>query len=803
MAEANEALKIFVGKNVRDNKPVEAGLDEVLRLFKSANSAVKALRENNLSEAQREELKKNLPYVMWQGRPTVNPAGEGYRKEADIHELTGLVMVDFDHLPDPRAVWKEKKDQACALGCGFAHISAGGAGLHLIFPLPPEMTIGQAQAHYAHELGLEQSFDAACSDPSRIGFVAGWHDLLLKPNLSGAQPRPYTPRREEPYAAPILPKPDESAERKYLISSWLRENNFEKGVPQGSRNNKLFAMASALRSYFTSAQQFIDSLPAGWCQGPFSAAEIAKTVKNAFTYQPRASVEKPETKEKIAKIKALATEHLQQLESDEFPAVLAALPQALREAIKRLRPEWQSAATVCALMPLGTLATRYRTYGGDGKPKEPSFLIDCLAPSGTGKSGVIGLCKDLLHPLYEQDKGLKEQEKAVRRHNANLGPKDMPKTLPRHREVSLDSGSVSATLLSMDYHHDEHVFVIQDDATSDTKKSDPMNLHTMLMKAFDNASYTQTVLNQNGDTYSGTVDVRMNVVRGLQPEKLESVQFDNGDGYAMRWIIASPTDIEALKHRDLEWQPPYTDRLKRPLWDFVARVNTTTLGPDERLKPETLVNLKFAGLKLTDFVNSAKKEFGDMIPIIANQAGRYVTIGTRAALVWAAMLGKDRLTPPAADDDEKIKELGFQVTEAEDRDDIVRFALWVLKYHMWNQVFWYGKPESKGEKKASTPQTTVDTWKPEVLTALPQDFTTQDVKEELLKRHCSTTPNGAGYYAKELLTKWQNSGYIEKKARAQYQKVHKSTCLVAFVAISPSRWEGLMAFCRRQSLKRA
>lgn len=782
MAQANEALKIFIGKNVRDNKPTEAGLDEVMLLFKEQTVHVKSLRNNNLSEEQREELKKNLPYVMWQGRPTVNTTGAGYRKEADIHELTGLVMVDFDHLPDPRAMWEEKKDQACALGCCFAHISARGAGVHLIFPLPAEMSIGQAQRYYAEQLGLEQSFDSACSDPSRIGFVAGEDDILLPPDFSGLQPRPYSTRHEavlalQPMAQATVSEDWPPSKGTQLISSWLETHGFAAGVSQPQRNNTLFKMTLSLHDRFPSPQAFIDSLPAGWCQGPFSSAEIIRTVRNAFAYSAKAGnpayLKKKEEDEARRKIRALAEEQMQRLE-EEQPMDL--LPQELQQAIKRrIKPEFWSAAIILSLPFLGCLASRWRTWGGDGEAHEPTLFCVVEAPSGKGKDALFKLFNELIHPISQLDDKLLDKRDKLCAQREEKG-KDTTNIPLYPRKVTLNTDASKAALFKANqYGNGLHLISIVPDMADILGAATWQNFREYIINSFDK---TEMRVGFKGHIYKFIP--RQNGAWGIQPKVRRRYLPSIDDGFAARFCWATPCVVEKSMKKRPKRQPRHDEDEKKPIWDFAQKVFNTSHYPDGSPKPETWVDLDFAVDKLEDWAGDMIEAYSDLIQLMDDQWGRYITFGTRAMLTLVATWGKKEFTRT-------------------EKKNIVRFGLWTAQYMMWHQFFIYGEPSDEKEA-ALTPQVHVGIRKREVLEALPETFTRKDVGKKLLEMGCSQQGK-EDEYAKKLVNNWCASGWIEKTDRGQYKKVHKSVCLVAYAAVSTPQWEGLMTFCRHESLK--
>ncbi|WP_188547705.1 BT4734/BF3469 family protein [Hymenobacter qilianensis] len=150
------------------------------------STRTKALREATVDTA-RKAIKKTLDYV--------TPAGVfSHRANAGVQSLSGLLVLDFDHLPDVNAAWAAlMADELLAPGLAMLFTSPSGDGLKAIVWTDPEADhLGNfrgyadyLKAHYAH-LGLVP--DEAGKDLARACFVphdpAAW--LAPPPDASAA-----------------------------------------------------------------------------------------------------------------------------------------------------------------------------------------------------------------------------------------------------------------------------------------------------------------------------------------------------------------------------------------------------------------------------------------------------------------------------------------------------------------------------------------------------------------------------------------------------------------------------------------
>ena len=140
----------------------------VARICAEIEDALEKCRNGELTKDEYEtiksELKKKLPIFTFHAM-----FKKGRRKNNDAI-ASGLSIYDLDHIPNPRAKWEAIKERAWALGIVLAHISPSLEGLRLVFIIPPGMSLAEAQAWMARQLGDTQ-YDACVKDFARCSFA--------------------------------------------------------------------------------------------------------------------------------------------------------------------------------------------------------------------------------------------------------------------------------------------------------------------------------------------------------------------------------------------------------------------------------------------------------------------------------------------------------------------------------------------------------------------------------------------------------------------------------------------------------
>ena len=129
-----------------------------------------------------QKLKRGLPAFIFQATFDETESAKGkvgcWRKQAATR-LTGLVVMDVDHVEDPRAVHGEwlKVHDLKALGIVLIYITPSGKGLKIVFKADVKKgNLIDNQHAMAKVLGVE--VDESCKDASRMSFICKESDIL-------------------------------------------------------------------------------------------------------------------------------------------------------------------------------------------------------------------------------------------------------------------------------------------------------------------------------------------------------------------------------------------------------------------------------------------------------------------------------------------------------------------------------------------------------------------------------------------------------------------------------------------------
>ena len=130
-------------------------------------------------------LKRKLPAFIFQATfdETTSKSGKtgAWRKQAATR-LTGLVVMDIDHIDDPLGLVNEKlgmsNEKWAALGVLLVYITPSGKGLKIVFKARAEWgNLIDNQHAMAKVLGVE--VDESCKDASRMSFICKESDILF------------------------------------------------------------------------------------------------------------------------------------------------------------------------------------------------------------------------------------------------------------------------------------------------------------------------------------------------------------------------------------------------------------------------------------------------------------------------------------------------------------------------------------------------------------------------------------------------------------------------------------------------
>lgn len=157
---------------------------EIRRLYKTfQETGDKAYKE------KADEHKRTLPGACFQaadfavstGTKKYNMGKRGRWREMRYAYLNGLVVIDADHIKNPRELFEHIQAQFDLKeeGVVLVFLSASGQGLKIVFKARPGWgNLICQQYEMASMLGILDHADDACKDSSRLSFLTGPEDVL-------------------------------------------------------------------------------------------------------------------------------------------------------------------------------------------------------------------------------------------------------------------------------------------------------------------------------------------------------------------------------------------------------------------------------------------------------------------------------------------------------------------------------------------------------------------------------------------------------------------------------------------------
>ena len=410
-------------------------------------------------------LKRKLPAFIFQATfdETTSKAGKtgAWRKQAATR-LTGLVVMDIDHVEEPRNTWSliengelrmENELRQCIL---LVYVTPSGKGLKIVFKARAEWgNLIDNQHEMAKLLGVE--VDESCKDASRMSFICKESDILyIDKELFTYENKEFAEKYTALYRDGRSQGTREMADvrsqkenvetqpsdtslqpsfkgRPYseIIDEWWQKNG---GVPQeGVRNVKLYQLAVNLRAICDNNPQLLMQVMP---RLGLDEQELHAIVESACKEPPK-GLTKPmrEIVEKCTggqspcalqggNINSQLEDWGSQIEAmfDDFPI--------LKDICKGLKKSQYPAAMIVAGAFEMTLMTRcwYRFYHRPEELRRLNSSALIIGDPASGKSFATRLFKLLAAPIVAADKVGKDAINAYREQMRTKGAnKEKPK----------------------------------------------------------------------------------------------------------------------------------------------------------------------------------------------------------------------------------------------------------------------------------------------------------------------------------------------------------------------------------------
>ena len=430
-------------------------------------------------------LKRKLPAFIFQATfdETTSKSGKtGAWRKQSATRLTGLVVMDIDHIDDPLGLVNEKlgmrtraslaclskNEKWATLGVLLVYITPSGHGLKIVFKARAEWgNLIDNQHRMAEILGVE--VDESCKDASRMSFICKESDILfIDKELFTYENKEFAERytalyrdgrsqETHPQPLPVSEGSGQTQEQKLstplhhregteegplsfkgipyseIIDAWWERNG---GVPQeGERNVKLYQLAVSLRAICDNNktllleimprlgldEQELHAIVESACKEPPKG--LSKMMQSILAMSDGGGV-RSDVSHQPSAIEHQLWEWGAQIEelSKDFPL--------LKDICKGLKRNQYPAALFVGGGLLMTLMTRctYRFYHRPEELRRLNNSTLIIGDPASGKSFATRLFKLIASPIVEADKAGLEAINAYREQMRTKGAnKEKPK----------------------------------------------------------------------------------------------------------------------------------------------------------------------------------------------------------------------------------------------------------------------------------------------------------------------------------------------------------------------------------------
>ncbi len=671
------------------------------------------------------KLKRNLPAFCWHAW-----FDDGKRKNYAAHH-SGLIMLDLDHVEDPRKKYEELAESALAMGLLVAHVTPSTKGLRLIFPVPAGMKMADAQTYYVKALKL-QNVDACTKDLARLSFCVP-EDYFLYLNekrlFEGEEVEPAEPSEiqestelpentEQPECTEhSVPYPQDYDGIPYTMLVSALETQLGGTPAHGSRNNFIFSMAAYLRYVCNDDSEWIAQVLPTYGE---NATKWRRTIDSAC--QRAQYKQMPQIVKRAIENARLIVEKAEQTVDEEGDSLPPQMPVKLPKLIAHLTknvPEVCRPSVANAVFPaLGIHLNGVKFWLLDGTEKEATFMCVNIAKQSSGKSAVNKPIEYIVADIVERDELNRRREQEWKDATVNKGAnKEKPKRPDDLCVQVLVSDMTNAAFVQRMkdaggkylYTNLEELDLLKQLQTNGTK-----DIGKIICLCFDNGKYGQERVGTQSVT--ARVDIRWNWNASTTIQK--GIRFFKGrmiDGTLSRINFCTIVPDKTKPFIYGKYDEKYAETLK----PYITNLNLATGHVECRQA------LDLAGKLLEKCLEDAALTDDD---VLQDMAYRAVTIAYLKAMVLY---------------------IAHDMTWSK---DIAEFVEWSLQYDLWCKQHFFG--DQIANDKAA------ENVKPQhgpknLLDMLPDTFTMEQAKEV-------RNQQGMNGGAQHMVSTWIYRGYVER-----------------------------------------
>ena len=412
--------------------------------------ALEAVRRGEMSPEDFETLKGNLKkaLIIFTFHATFK---KGRRKNEEAIP-SGLSIYDLDHIPNPEGRWKEIEPRKEELGIVLAHITPSSEGLRLVFIIPAGMSLAEAQAWMAHQLGDTQ-YDACVKDYARCSFAVPREYVLYMSERLFDVPQSITEVSSALLHTPsasLVPLQEGQHENNpyQLVKSVVKEKYPETydGIPytqivetleeqmggrpeHGSRNNFIFSMACHLRYVCDDDPDWIAQvLPTyGEAREKWMASIRSACARSQTQAMPRIM----QRTIRIAKGNGDESEIINQ--NSEIPEMPKKLPPLIELLVSRTPDIYKPAVAHAVFPSLAAHLWKVKFRYIDNVPHEATLMNVLMAGTGAGKDCISEPINRIMADIRQRDEENLQRErewkKEINSKGANKDKRQRPEGL--------------------------------------------------------------------------------------------------------------------------------------------------------------------------------------------------------------------------------------------------------------------------------------------------------------------------------------------------------------------------------------
>ena len=672
----------------------------------------------------------------------IKPKGS---RKAEFMRPTGLLMMDFDHQPNPRTVYDallsclSSDEIAPASVLALAHITPSGDGLRLVLKREKGKSIEQEQYEWfkrieKHHEG-ELTFDDVCKDISRLSFAPMKSEILyFNPSLLfGELPEAGDyPDGSLWGGSQRCRESSESSE-----SSELSEFSSYHGIPyadivrrleeqlggrpeRGARNSFIFTMACNLRYICNDNADWVASILPTYGE---ESQKHRQTIQSAIN-RPM-SREMPETLKRALGVAKLCADNGQQTTDNGLSGAPPALPSVLPAPIELLTsrtPEKMKPAVAMSVFPaLGAHLRGVLLRYWDGRDYEPAFMHVLAAELSAGKSAVNLPIDYIIADIEARDEVARHKEAEWKERCATLKTTEDKPTRPKGLAVQVLSADMTNAAFVQRLADAEGKFLYTQ--MSEIELLDSLKTNTrggavsaILRLAFDCDKYGQERVASNA--INAKVRVRWNwnastTIQRVRKYFAKSIADGTLSRLSFATIIKDDDDWGEQRPRYSQYGQPFADALA-PYIDRLTTCSGTLVCPEAIAWAEQMSDEQIAYAREMDDRSYAQYSYRSVL------MGFY-----RAMVLYIAG--------------------GMQWTS-----EIAEFASWSVRYDMWCKMRFFADMIHKdmADERAAVQRGPVS-----LLALLPREFTRQQVQDVRVAQGLKPNP-------KNMLAQWVYRGFV-------------------------------------------